>query len=278
MVPRAALLVVLAVLPCSCGCTELPERPKGKKDKAYGGRPLRELLEELKDPDPKVRLKAVKALSSGPRKEAVPGLCQALQDTDPSVAAQAAEGLRWVGPAAAPAVPLLIRRLKDPPSEVFRESAIAALGGIGPKAKAAIPLLIKQLNRDQLPLSPRRAAVLALGRIGPVAKAAVPSLEKALADSGLEADAVAALLRMGKEARKAVPALRKKMRPEKPYWLELVEFLVDIDPRTANAAIPDLRALASSEPVRDKGIVNFRISQGRIARARKLLKKLESEQ
>jgi len=103
---------------------------------------------------------------------------------------------------------------------------------------------------------------------------AVPTLIEALDQRELEPHAVAALIRMGKEASKAAPALGKRMRPEKPYWMDLVRFLADIDPETARKAIPDLRSLGSSGPIRDKGIVNFRQSQNRIEEAKKLLKKL----
>ena len=285
MCSRIGRLMILALLPLSSGCMENREKEDrqkdkpfvGEKDKRYMGRPLRELEEELKDRDPKVRLNAAKLLSDGPDREAVPALCKALEDSDTAVAEQAARGLRWIGPDASAAVPILVERLKKPPSEVFREAAIAALGGIGPKAEPAVPLLVEQLREKKAPLKTRQAAATALGQIGPVAKAAVPALIDALAEPDLEENVVAALIRMGKEARAAVPALGKKLKLEKAYWLDLVRFLAEIDPSAAKAAIPDLRTVAASEPVRDQGIVNFRNSQKRIEEAKRLLKELEAD-
>lgn len=285
MVSRTGFSFVVALLLLPSGCAErrdprdqAKEQPSRsvEKDKAYMGRPLNEVLEELKSKDPKVRLGAVTVLSHTPRKESVPGLCQALDDSEVRVAEEAAKGLRWIGPEAHAAVPILIRRLEDPPSEAFRKAAIEALGNIGPKAEAAVPLLVKLLPEKQTALETRQAAVSALGKLGPVAKAAVPALTDALADDGLESHAVTALIQMGPEARPAVPALSKRLRPEQPYWLDLVRFLAEVDPQAAKVAISDLRSLAASEPVRDKGIVNFRASQQRIEDAKKLLSRLES--
>ena len=87
---------------------------------------------------------------------------------------------------------------------------------------------------------------------------------------------MAALIRMGQDARPAVPALVKRLRAEHSFWLDLVRFLAEIDPKAAKPALPDLRKLAASEPDRKRGIVNFRESQRRIAEAKSLIKKLES--
>jgi HEAT repeats len=285
MLNRIGLLTLVALVPFSSGCVENAEKDDrqkdkafvGEKDKPYMGRPLRELVEELKDRDPKVRLNAARLLSYAPNKDAVPALCNALGDEDVAVAEQAAKGLRYIGPSGAAAVPSLVKHLKKPPSAAFREAAITALGGIGAAAREAVPQLVEQLRDDKAPLKARQAAATALGQIGPDAKAAVPALTEALAQPDLEDRAVVALIRMGKEARAAVPSLGKYLKRDKTYWLDLVRFLAEIDPGAAKAAIPDLRTLAASEPVRDQGIVNFRQSQSRIEEAKKLLKLLDGE-
>jgi adenylate cyclase len=53
--------------------------------------------------------------------------------------------LGWFGPAAAPAVPMLIAALQD---EAVREEAVKSLGKIGPDAKAAIPALTAIQNES----------------------------------------------------------------------------------------------------------------------------------
>jgi HEAT repeat protein len=279
MSSRRSCLVAIVLLGFPLGCEKQKgEKPSGEKDKAFRGRPLREVEEDLRDSDPEVRLEAVKALASTPARQAVPGLRRALEDPDSRVAEQAAKGLRWIGPDASEAVPLLIKRLKNPPSEGFRESAVAALGGIGPKAVASVPLLVEQLRRKKTPLRTRQAAVSSLGAMGPVAREAVGALIDALDDRDLEAPAVGSLIKMGKEARPAVAALSRRLKAEKPYWLELTALLADVAPQAARAAIPDLRALAASAPERGQGIVGFRDSQRRIEEARRLLKRLELQE
>ena len=284
MVRRTGVLVVMALLPVSLGCTG-DQGPPGRglkrrieKDKPLGGLPLGEVLDDLRDANPKVRRNAARLLAGNPTRKAVPALAKALDDPDPSVAEWAARALGAAGPKARSAVPRLTRCLTAPPGEEVREAAVAALGRIGPWAEKAIPQLIKLLNRKQTPRRTRAAAATALGEMGPIAKAAVPALTKALRDSSVGPAAVAALIRMGPAARPAVPDLKRKMRPEKPYWLDIVRFLADIDPAAARAAVPDLRAFAASEPVRDQGIVEFRNSQQKIAEAKRLLQKLESSQ
>jgi hypothetical protein len=255
------------------------DAPKGAKDKAFMGRPLADVLAELKDPDARVRLNAVKTLSHVPTKEAVPGLTGALSDKDAEVAVPAARGLGFIGPDAAAAVPELIKRFQTTRDDDLRRATIVALGRIGPKSAEAVPLLIDHYLQRTLkttPLETKRAIVTALGGMGASAKAGVPVLIKALSNPKIESDAVLSLMRMGEAARPAIPELSKRLQPKNDYWLDLAQFLADLEPKAARAALPDLRALAASEPVKDRGIVNFRDSQRRIAHAKRLLNQLES--
>lgn len=275
MTPRFACVVLAGIAVNLAGCARSPSAPKVEKDKAFLGRPLADLRLELKDPDVNVRRAAVKALSHASNAAALESLRSAVEDADNQVAEEAVRGIGWLGADAAAAVPTLTARLQDPPTAQFRQVAIETLGRIGPKSARAVPLLIEQYQQvKELPVT-RRAIVITFGQIGPEAKLAVPTLIEALAERDLEADAVVALIRMGAEAKPAVAELSKRLRPEEPHWLELVQLLADIDPQTARAATADLRKLAESEPVRDRGIVNFRMSEQRIDAAKKLVKRLE---
>jgi len=70
--------------------------------------------------------------------------------------------LAKLGPAAAPAVGVMVRALADPDEKVRRESALA-LDRVGPPASAAVPALVAA-QRDAVP-EVRDAAAQALRTI-----------------------------------------------------------------------------------------------------------------
>jgi hypothetical protein len=81
----------------------------------------------------------------------------------------AACGLYVLGPRARPAVPALIKLLKNDDPDV-RYWAAGCLGLIGPSAQAAVPALLAGLNTNRY----LWAASFALGKIGPDARQAIP--------------------------------------------------------------------------------------------------------
>jgi HEAT repeat protein len=89
---------------------------------------------------------------------------------------RAAGALRALGPAAAPAVPTLVRelRVKGEPHRV--QLALAVLEMIGPDASDAVPALIELLDSNERGF--RVSAAQALGFIGPAAKSAIPRLRE----------------------------------------------------------------------------------------------------
>jgi len=91
----------------------------------------------------------------------IPGVAEALQDPSPAVRRRAAKALRWMGPSARSAVPLLIERLKDPDAGA-RAEAVLALGDI--HREKAVPLLRPLLTEDPTVAKAAAEALCALGQ------------------------------------------------------------------------------------------------------------------
>src|SRR5205814_8924280 len=90
----------------------------------------------------------------------------------------ATKALARIGTPAQPAVPALLRSLKDR-SAAVRSCAAGALGWVGPGAEA-VPPLIEALSDEDAEV--RRCAAFALSQLGPLAEAAVPGLIERLPD------------------------------------------------------------------------------------------------
>jgi HEAT repeat protein len=97
-------------------------------------------------------------------------LALATNDDRDEVASRAREALARIGPAAAPAVPSLIRGLDGETAG----NAAEALGAIGPAAKAAVPALERKLKAKDGP----GWALIALLQIDPTNRAAKESLAR----------------------------------------------------------------------------------------------------
>jgi HEAT repeat protein len=172
----------------------------------------------LREQNRSVRQGAVGALSRvSPASIAVPILVKALRREqnrkEDGIAGTILQTLGKIGPAAAPAIPVLVETYNTAANEHERGSAMIALGGIGPSASVSlptvlkatsdphwfvrglalealikikvepdvvIPLLISALRDEQGAV--QRIAANCLGQLGPQAKAAVPALEAAIAD------------------------------------------------------------------------------------------------
>jgi HEAT repeat protein len=105
----------------------------------------------------------------------VADLQKMLDDPNPTVRVQGAQGLSLHGPEARPAVPALIKTLQSPDALLRTQSALA-LGAVGPDAREAVPALTAALDDPEW--SVRRQAALALGQIGPGARPAAPTLHR----------------------------------------------------------------------------------------------------
>jgi hypothetical protein len=92
-------------------------------------------------------------------KELIPGLMDALKDTDPEVRQHTAMALAALGQEA---IAPLVKALDDPVKEK-RASAAYALGQMGHNAQEAIPALLKTLKDDEATV--RRSASQAISRV-----------------------------------------------------------------------------------------------------------------
>jgi HEAT repeat protein len=134
---------------------------------------------------------------------AVPALIKVLKDDDASIRRYAALALARIGPQAALAVPALIERLDD--SDLFvLQNTLFAFKQIGPAAEPAVGAI--QSTLQQPAVSIRRSAVESLGAIG---RAGMPSLLEALRDDdrGVRVDASLQLIRIDPQCCAALPVL-----------------------------------------------------------------------
>jgi HEAT repeat protein len=102
---------------------------------------------------------------------------RALDDPDPVIRGLAALTLRDAGPAANPALDLLVARLKDPDENVRLMSA-EAIARQGKRAGRAVSALIAACEVSGEHVHVLRSAAGALGAIGPDAAQALPVLRK----------------------------------------------------------------------------------------------------
>jgi HEAT repeat protein len=199
------------------------------------------LTKTLTDSDLEVRVYAASALVQ--MKEVTPTvfpiLTSALTSQNDPAKYRSLETLRGMGKAATPAIPALLKILKNPnsaadtytrtqaaellaqigadaqliaalkdPAPIIRWRAAYALGQMKAAAKTVVPALITALLEDPH-VDVRRRAADALGNIGTAAKTAVPALITALEDPHVDVRrrAAEALGNMGTEAKTAIPAL-----------------------------------------------------------------------
>lgn len=149
------------------------------------------LRKAMRDPDPRVRLTALRAVNmwtelpngrglahmSG-ENEALPEITLLLKDVDPQTRAEAAHTLAFMSPPPTGAVPDLLAELKDPVREV-RKSAAYALIFVDPHHPEIVPVLIQALsssNDDE-----RSSIVASFWKMGTDARDAAPTLERLLA-------------------------------------------------------------------------------------------------
>jgi HEAT repeat protein len=138
---------------------------------------------------------------------------QRVSPLDPNY--EAVMAFKVLGTKAGSAVPRLIEIYNHEPDRDTKFWVISALAEIGPAAEPAVPILLHTLSGTNTRL--RENAARALGEIHADASVVVPPLISCLNDPDptLRLAAVFALRNFGKEAKAAAPALRELVRDAK---------------------------------------------------------------
>lgn len=201
------------------------------------------LMEAMKDPDTKVRERAVAALGKleGEAREAVPELSRSLKHQDERVRRQALFALAKIGPRQETVMPGLLEALTEREADV-RHFAVVSLTSMGKDARPAVPQLIDLLKKDG-DANVREAAAFALGKIDPQADGVLAVLSRAWRDEerGVREEALRALAKCGKPAVPTlIEALRKNFSND--VQIEATKALGQIGP-DAKEAVPVLLPL-----------------------------------
>lgn len=121
----------------------------------------------------------------------------------------AADAVSLIGPAAAPAIPALIRAARDA-SEPVRRKAFAALGTMGGHAEIAAPAMVEAMLFDES-AAVQDAAEESLAKVGP---SVIPALVQLVHDDDeqIRLRAIRCLRRMGTAAAPAASQLRAALQ------------------------------------------------------------------
>lgn len=193
------------------------------------------LSKALRDPYPKVRTRAAKALAAI-GVPAVPALIVALKDPAIKNHAQIANALAWIGPPAKEAVPILTESLKshwDP----LRLEALIALGEIGSDSRPALSAVVRMLADPN-----ERVRDQALGTLKQIGTSAIPILRETLQDKSLQLrlGAMRTLAVFGSEAKETIPALCDALKDKDPRIRAGSAATLRSMGTTAKDAIPNL--------------------------------------
>lgn len=171
----AALLVVAVAAPV--GAQVNPFRVQQRYQEASKGKSIDDFTKRLNDPDPAVRLEAVKSLGESGSSDAIEYLIQATGDSDQSVMIKAIDYLGKLR--ATNATQILVQKLfmRDVPVPV-QQRILVSLGRMG-DVRAAGPIS-EYMSRD-IDAETKGTAVFALGEIGD--QASIAKLETIHADA-----------------------------------------------------------------------------------------------
>jgi HEAT repeat protein len=173
-------------------------------------------------------------------------LADVLKDPEPRLRARAVQALGRLGFTARAATPALLGVLGDAELDTALEHRNDLLAATLARMKtAAVPGLTAAVRDEQRPFLARFQALRALGRMGRTANAARPVLAAAMKDSNraLAVTAAGAYAQAGGDVAKALPVLRDGLRDDVPLVIKAAAFEVErLGPR-ASALVPDLQPL-----------------------------------
>jgi HEAT repeat protein len=183
-----------------------------KSQPVYQGKPLDELINELRQSQMERREAALKILKKeiGPEgRAAVPALIQALNDPNAGMRDLAINCLASVGPAAKEAVPALIALVLKDDNWACRGNGAYALGRTG--SKAAIPALLKAFGDKKSYVRENAAQAVVMIGPSPEVRKALPMFIAGLADEEywVRVNSANVLAMFGREAKDAVPVIAK---------------------------------------------------------------------
>jgi hypothetical protein len=163
--------------------------PAQEDDPLIGGKPLSELVKQLRSENKGLQLRAAKVLVEAPaelRPKMIPKMTELLKSERENDKYVAAQVLGQCGPAAKAAVPDLLPLLEGTQYERNRAAAAKALGQILKDAQPGdeVEKVTKALVAvyDDKYSDVRREAITACGVIGPAAKSCIPRLPAKLDD------------------------------------------------------------------------------------------------
>jgi HEAT repeat protein len=220
--------------------------------------PIAQLTPLLKDPQPLVRWRTVKALEQTRNPATIPALVPLLQDDSSVIQDEVINNIRQIGPTTLPflapllqsstsnrcnqilsamswmkikapdgdtILPILFTLLQDPSPET-RANAIRVLSGAKSYGSRVVPQLIPLL-KDQNS-SVVRAAIYAIGNMGTEGKSAVPELINRLKTSSSDYELIGtALGQIGPAAAAAIPELKKRLNGQ-PYGSgRMIQWAID---------------------------------------------------
>ena len=227
------------------------------QERLYEGRPLAEWTADLQQTDPMIRRRAAAGLAAfGP--DALAPLGQAaVSDADPEIRLEAIKSIGRLGPAGAPAAPVLVQASRDRIAFV-RRGAVTAIGAVGAATPETLEALMHALVDPDAavidnaahsllelgapavgPLTQslkdpdvglRQMAVLTLsggirfGKLRPIPPETVTALIETLGDASADIrdEAARALADLGPQAKDALPALRQMAASDPAVAVRLV--------------------------------------------------------